>query len=500
VSARTSAGIDAPVIPGHEYQRELNRGGHSIVLLYRQLKPARDVAVKVILTDTVGPIAEADTMARLSNHANIVSIFSTGSDGPRPYIVMAYCPGDDLWTLVRQGPFEVRKVVRIGVQVAEAVLAAHRLSIVHHDIKPANILTDEFRLPRLTDFGIAEMLAGNPAAGQVAVSLPWAPPEVLRGDPGGPAADVYSLGATLWNLLTGRSPFEQAGNNTAAAMEARILNTQAPPTGRPDVPPDLERLLARMLAPSPAARPASAEEVVRRLEQIETALGGPVRADSPWHRDPAAARKPKPATPVTPAQAPPEPAEEEVLTRTFIRKPGARGRLEPLPEAFPDQTRLKHRPGPSSTVDEDPVRPPAPAPRRRRWIAAAAVTLAAAAVAAVLLNQQHGEDEARPGASTADRPADQDAGAGGDAVPPGVPTVTATRSDAAHLHFAWTYSAQFASDTFAWRTADGRTGTAAKPELDLEAAAGPEICLQVKVIRADGGNGTVDWSPAGCAR
>jgi serine/threonine protein kinase len=478
-----------PDIAGFEYRRELARGGHSVVLLYRQLSPARDVAVKVIQVGAAtGRVAEADAMARLGMHANIVPVFATGFDGASPYIVMAYCPGEDLWTLVRRGPFDVRKVLRIGVQIADAVQAAHALGIVHHDIKPANILTDEFRVPRLTDFGVAGLLAGDPDTGQVAVSLPWAPPEILRGDRGGPAADVYALGATLWNLLAGRSPFERPGDNSAAAMESRILAAQAPPTGRADVPADLERLLAAMLAKSPAARPASAQEVAQRLERIETRLGGPVRADAPWHPPSAVPTLPQPAT---------VPEEADVLTRTHIRRAGPDGRLEPLP----DQTVRKPRATPPAAVET-------PSVRRLRWPVAVGVAAAAALTLAVAFAVTGADDD--PGAVGAgpDPTVDagrtdpvQDAGAQGDAVPPGTPTVAAARTDPGHLRFTWTYSAPYDSDTFRWRTADGsRSGDLADAALDLDAPAGAEVCVQVKVIRVDGANAAVDWSPPGCGR
>jgi hypothetical protein len=95
----------------------------------------------------------------------------------------------------------------------------------------------------------------------------------------------------------------------------------------------------------------------------------------------------------------------------------------------------------------------------------------------------------------------QDAGALGNDAPPGVPTVTASRIDPTRLRFTWSYSAQLASDTFSWRTPDGaKTGTARTASVDLDAPAGTGMCLQVKVIRADGSHASVDWSPQGCGK
>jgi serine/threonine protein kinase len=483
--------VQPPSIAGYEFRGRIAGGGHSVVLRYHQVREQRDVAVKVLTLRgaergaSARVVAEANKMAKLSNHGNIVSVFFSAEDGDRPYIVMAYCPGEDLWTLLKRGPFTVRRVLRIGVQIADALQAAHALGIIHRDIKPANILTDEYRNPRLTDFGIS-VLNEDPGDedGGVAVSVPWAPPEVLRGEPAGITADVYSLGATLWNLLTGRMPFARPGDNAPEAMEARILAGRAPRTGRTDVPPELEQFLARMLAPAPGSRPATAQDVVRELQRIEAAYGGPVRAEDPWHET---ATAPAPA-PVT------VPDDDALLTRTRVRRPK---RAEPGVE-----TRTKRRtPAPPVTPVVVAPEPEEPA-RHRRWVlAAAALVLAATGTAAFALTRGDDPPAERTGQAGQETAPAQDAGAGGDLVPPGVPTVVAERTDPTHLRFTWTYSAPYDSDTFAWQTKDGaKTGVVDGPTVDVEAPAGTEVCVQVRVVRADGGNGTVEWSPAGCGR
>ncbi|MFF5230420.1 serine/threonine-protein kinase [Dactylosporangium sp. NPDC000521] len=481
--------VQPPAIAGYEFRGRIAGGGHSVVLRYHQVREQRDVAVKVLTLRgaergaSARVVAEANKMAKLSNHGNIVPIFFSAEDGDRPYIVMAYCPGEDLWTLLKRGPFTVRRVLRIGVQIADALQAAHTLGIVHRDIKPANILTDEYRNPRLTDFGIS-VLDEDPGDedGGVAVSIPWAPPEVLRGEPAGITADVYSLGATLWNLLTGRMPFAvPSGDNSPEAMEARILAGRAPRTGRADVPAALEQFLAKMLAPAPGSRPATALDVVRELEHIEAACGGPVRAEDPWHETAAAA---------------PAADDDALLTRTRVRRPKP---AEPGVE-----TRTQRRTPSAPVTPVAAVEPEAPA-RNRRWIVVAAAAVLVAGATAFALTRtgdtpsaQRTGQAGRAGQETA--PA-QDAGAGGDLVPPGVPAIVAERTDPAHLRFTWTYSAPYDSDTFAWRTKDGaKSGVVDAPTVDIEAPAGTEVCVQVKVVRADGGNGTVDWSPAGCGR
>ena len=154
--------------------------------------------------------------------------------------------------------FTVEVVLRTVIQLACAVETAHRAGIIHRDIKPANVLVSQYGAPGLTDFGIAGR--GGAAVDDdddVGVSVPWAPPEVLFGQSNGDArADVYSLAATLWQLLVGRSPFEvPGGDNTAYALMPRIRANPAPSTGRADVPVSLERLLAQAMAKDPANRP-----------------------------------------------------------------------------------------------------------------------------------------------------------------------------------------------------------------------------------------------------
>ena len=129
--------------------------------------------------------------------------------------------------------------------------------------------------------------------------------------------------------------------------------------------------------------------------------------------------------------------------------------------------------------------------------------MVALAVAVVVLSLSATPGGTRPShAATVDAGAgNQDAGVLGEDAPPGTPTVTATRLDTTKLRFTWTYSAQLASDTFSWRTPDGKqSGIAKSASVDLPDPAGTELCLQVKVIRADGSHASVDWSPQGCER
>jgi hypothetical protein len=272
-----------PKIPGLVFVQPLGSGGYADVYLYEQQSPRMPVAVKVLksegLTDALRQqfVDEADTMAALGDHPYIVQIFRSGtSDDGRPYLVMKYYPPPNLAARAKQERFSVEDVLRTGIQLASAVETAHRAHITHRDIKPANVLVSTYGAPGLTDFGIAGrgLRAGESDVqhtDDVGVSVPWAPPEVLYGQSSGDErADIYSLAATLWQLLVGRSPFEvPGGDNGAYALMPRIRATPVPPTGRQDVPAGLERLLAQAMAKDPAHRPESALEFARALQAVE---------------------------------------------------------------------------------------------------------------------------------------------------------------------------------------------------------------------------------------
>lgn len=270
-----------PALPGFSYLRPLGSGGFADVFLYEQNLPRRQVAVKVLLAEVVSdPVrrlfqAEANLMAQLSAHPSVLTVFQAGvsADG-RPYLVMEYC-SNALDQRYRSGRLPVSELLRIGVTIASAVETAHRAGVLHRDIKPSNILITAYGHPVLSDFGIAATLGEVEESDQVGLSIPWSAPEVLFDEsPGSVAAEVWSLGATLYTLLAGRSPFELPGDrNGPAQLMARIQKTALPPIGRPDVPERLELVLARALSKRPERRQASALELIRELQAVEAELG-----------------------------------------------------------------------------------------------------------------------------------------------------------------------------------------------------------------------------------
>jgi len=279
MSARPPA--PSPRIPGFTFIRALGQGGFADVYLYQQDSPRRTVAVKVLIAEMAGTEAaarlrrEADAMAGLSQHQNIVTVFQSGtaSDG-RAYMVMEYYPGAALSQGLRTSQRSLASVLSIGIQLAGAVESAHRLGILHRDIKPANILGDRAGRPVLGDFGIAMTNTEAAAGGAQGMSIPYSPPETFDINPHPlPQSDVWGLAATLYALLTGHAPFEvPGGDNRPHAMVERIKHAPYQPVGRQDVPPMLDQVLATALSKNPASRYATMQAFGRALGEVEQEL------------------------------------------------------------------------------------------------------------------------------------------------------------------------------------------------------------------------------------
>ena len=282
MKARRAPG-DPPSLPGFEHSRLLGSGGFADVFLYDQQLPQRQVAVKVLIADARDEHIrssfrrEANLMAQLSAHPAIVTIHAAAvSDDGRPFIVMEYCPKPNLGVQYKRDRFSVPEVLALGVQIAGAVESAHRVGILHRDIKPANILVTQYRRPALTDFGIATSDDAQASGG--GMSIPWSPPESFDSPPVASAAsDTFSLAATLYTLLAGRSPFELPGHsNTSLDLTRRIRAGDAAPLTRSDVPDSLRQLFAVALDPDPERRYTTALSLGHALQRIETELSLPV--------------------------------------------------------------------------------------------------------------------------------------------------------------------------------------------------------------------------------
>lgn len=278
----TEVRSDPPDLPGFSLVQGIGGGGFADVFLYRQHHPNRPVAIKVLRAEHLSDeslrhfSAEADLMAQVSAHPYIVTIYSAGvaPDG-RPYIVMEHYPQPHFGLRARGGRLAVAEVLRVGVQVASAVETAHRAGILHRDIKPANILTSDYGRPGLTDFGIAGVQGGDGVRAAEGMTVAFSGPEVLAGEAadGSVASDIYSLAATVYALLAGRSPvWVPGGANTDHDLLTRALNNEITPMDRPDVPASLQHLLSAGMAQDPVQRPVSALAFARALQDVEQEL------------------------------------------------------------------------------------------------------------------------------------------------------------------------------------------------------------------------------------
>jgi serine/threonine protein kinase len=269
-----------PAIEGYQYVQHLGSGGFADVYLYEQDRPRRKVAVKVLLSDLKTDGArrrfesEANLMAQLSTHPFIVTIYEANvTASGHSYLAMEYCSKPNLDVRLRRQRFSVDDALAVGIQVASAVETAHRAGIAHRDIKPANILVTDYNRPALTDFGISGTTDAA-ADDDGGMSIPWSPPEAFqRSDSDGVKVDVWALGATVYTLLAGRSPFAvPGGNKSPRELMSRIASMPLPDLGRIDVPQSLQQILATAMAKQPGSRYPSAHSFALALQRVQAEL------------------------------------------------------------------------------------------------------------------------------------------------------------------------------------------------------------------------------------
>jgi serine/threonine protein kinase len=284
-----------PTVPGYEILEELGRGGMGVVYKARQLSLGRFVALKMILA---GPYAAADHVARFRveaeavahlQHPGIVQIHEIGNHAGHSYLALEYVPGGTLVRKCSGQPLRPTEAARLVAALARAVHYAHQRGILHRDLKPGNVLLTEDGQPKITDFGLAKRLSAEPGAtpsgpqtqsGAILGTPAYMAPEQAGGKRGsvGPAADIYALGAILYELLTGRPPFR--ADNTVDVI-FKVVTEEPMPPGRiePSCPRDLETVCLKCLQKDPASRYASAADLADDLGRFQA--GEPTKARPP---------------------------------------------------------------------------------------------------------------------------------------------------------------------------------------------------------------------------
>lgn len=286
-AGRPSALPHADSIPGYEIIREIHRGGQGVVYEAVQKATSRRVAVKILRE---GLFADERDLARFEReaqvlgqlqHPSIVTIHDSGCVGGLRYLVMDYVRGEPLDASMEGRERSVRETMDLFGKVCAAVNAAHLKGIIHRDLKPGNILVDESGNPRVLDFGLAKLAGwdvappggGGPVmtiTGQFVGSLPWASPEQVEGRPEriDLRTDVYSLGVILYQMLTGRFPYDVEGPMPEVMERIRASAPARPSTVRRRLDADAETIALKCLAKEPDRRYQSAGELSRDVERF----------------------------------------------------------------------------------------------------------------------------------------------------------------------------------------------------------------------------------------
>jgi hypothetical protein len=258
---------DIPAVPGYEILAELGRGGMGVVYQARHIRLNRLVALKMVLhgshaspADLVRFLAEAEAVAQLQ-HPHIVQIYETGQQAGLPFFSLEYVQGGTLAQRLQAGPLPPREAARLAETLARAVHHAHQHGVVHRDLKPSNVLLAEDGTPKITDFGLAKRVtqgSGLTATGAILGTPSYMAPEQAGGKKDVTLlCDVYALGALLYEMVTGRPPF-QAPTPMVTIMQVLTDEPVPPSRLQPGLPRDLETICLKCLQKEPHKRYASA--------------------------------------------------------------------------------------------------------------------------------------------------------------------------------------------------------------------------------------------------
>lgn len=259
----------------YKIEQKIGEGGMAAVYRGMDMRLNRRVAIKILHAryvddeDFLNRFGHEAQAAAILAHPSVVNVYDVDQDEATHYIVMEYVDGENLKTIInREGPLPVARAIQIAEAVARGLESAHRVGLIHRDIKPQNILVTRENIVRITDFGIAKshLSTAMTQTGITFGTADYVSPEQASGQGATPQSDIYSLGVTLYEMLAGRLPFT---GESPLAVAMQHVNAEPPPlaTFNPQVTPQLEDLVWQALAKDPARRPASAYEFAQMLER-----------------------------------------------------------------------------------------------------------------------------------------------------------------------------------------------------------------------------------------
>lgn len=285
----------APAVPesfaaGRYHVRKfLGEGGKKRVFLAHDALLDRDVAFALIKTEGLDATGreritrEAQAMGRMGTHPHVVTIFEIGEEGGAPYVVTELLGGGDVEGMLEKadGTVSLARALQVAKDVCDGLVFAHAQGIVHRDLKPGNVWLTADGVAKIGDFGLAVNLGRSRLTqhGLMVGTVAYMPPEQALGGEVTPQSDLYSLGAMLYELVTGKPPF-QADDPTAVISQHINTPPVAPSWNSDRCPPDLEDLILQLLAKVPAMRPASAKDVLAALERVDPEAKSASHSDS----------------------------------------------------------------------------------------------------------------------------------------------------------------------------------------------------------------------------
>jgi serine/threonine protein kinase len=276
-------------LPDYRIERQLGRGSMGVVYLAEDVHLQRKVALKIL-----SPVLADDELFRKRfhresqsaanlDHPNIVPIYAAGEAGGMLYIAMRYLGGGDLRALLEaNGPLSLEQATSLITQIADALDTAHAEGLVHRDVKPANILTDGREHYYLGDFGITKIVSAGTSltsTGQFVGTIDYISPEQIQGKAVDGRADLYALGCVLYQCLTGVVPFQRS--ETAALLWAHMHEEPPAVTARrPDLPPQIDRVVAKAMAKQPEDRYATCRELALTLRAVASVPAASDRSET----------------------------------------------------------------------------------------------------------------------------------------------------------------------------------------------------------------------------